>query len=443
LRTEPGFVCSACGYEALKWLGRCPECGEWNTLVERAGPARSEAAAAAPLAEVGAEADRRLQTGIAEFDRVLGGGLVPGSLVLLGGEPGVGKSTLLLQAAAGVCAQGHTVLYAAGEESLPQVRARAGRLGALHPRLLAVAETDPERLAGLIGRTGAAVAVVDSVQSLRDPTAPFAPGSIVQVREGALRLQRAARASGTATLLVGHINKEGALAGPKVLEHLVDAVLTFEGERWSSHRLLRAGKNRFGSTQELGVFRMEDDGLREVDNPSQVLLAERAAGTSGSVVVAAVEGTRPLLCEVQALLSGPAFGSPRRTATGIDTARLALILAVLERRCGLRCGAFDAYVKVAGGVRLDEPAADLGLALAIASVYRDRPVEPATVVVGEVGLAGEVRGVHRVAERLREAARLGFRQCLLPRSVGVPRAPAGLELVPVASVAEALAVALG
>ncbi len=355
----------------------------------------------------------------------------------------MGKSTLMLQVAAGLCASGHTVVYAAGEESLSQVRDRAERLGALHPRLLAVAETDPERLAAMCERSRPAVLMVDSVQSLRDPDLTFPPGSLVQVREGAIRIQRSGRATGVAVVLAGHINKEGALAGPKALEHLVDAVLTFEGERWSSYRLLRAGKNRFGSTQELGVFRMDERGLEEVTNPSQVLLAERTAGVPGSAVVAAIEGTRPLLCEVQALLSGPAYGTPRRTAAGVDTARLALILAVLERRCGLRCGAFDAYVKVAGGVRLDEPAADLGLALALASVFRDRSIDPGTVVVGEVGLSGEVRGIHRAPERIREAARLGFTRCLLPKAVGGVATPPGMEIVPVASVAQALAAAIG
>jgi len=422
-------------------MGRCPSCGEWNTIAQGVGGSGEQAAAAEPLAAASSEAGVRLMTGIGELDRVLGGGLVPGSLVLLGGEPGVGKSTLMLQAAAALCAAGHTVVYAAGEESLAQVRARAERLGALHPRLLAVAETDPDRIAALLERTRPTAVMVDSVQSLRDPSLSFPPGSLVQVREGALRLLRAGRASSVATLLAGHINKEGALAGPKTLEHLVDAVLTFEGERWSSYRLLRAGKNRFGSTQELGVFRMDEAGLQEVTNPSQMLLAERAAGISGSAVVVAIEGSRPLLCEIQALLSGPAYGTPRRTASGVDTARLALILAVLERRCGLRCGAFDAYVKVAGGVRLDEPAADLGLALALASVFRDRPIDPATVVVGEVGLSGEVRGVHRAEERLREAARLGFTRCLLPKAAGRVRAPEGMEVVPVASVHEALAAA--
>jgi DNA repair protein RadA/Sms len=437
------FACRSCGYETARWLGRCPSCGEWNTIGPTGPHGLQAAPAAEPLASVPLEASRRMPTGIGELDRVLGGGLPPGAMVLLGGEPGVGKSTLMLQAAAGLCAGGHTVVYAAGEESLPQVRARAERLGALHPRLLALAETDPDRLAGLVRRVRPAAMMVDSVQSLHDPAAPFPPGSIVQVREGAVRLGRAGRDEGVAVVLAGHINKEGALAGPKALEHLVDAVLTFEGERWSSYRLLRAGKNRFGSTQELGVFRMDEGGLREVANPSQVLLAERAAGVSGSAVVVAIEGSRPLLCEVQALLSGPAFGTPRRTASGVDTARLALILAVLERRCGLRCGAFDAYVKVAGGVRLDEPSADLGLALALASVFRDRALDPGTVVVGEVGLSGEVRGVHRAEERLREAARLGFQRCLLPKVNARARAPEGMAVVPVASVAEALAAGLG
>lgn len=438
------FICAACGYESARWLGRCPACGEWNTLTAAPSPAaQEEDAHVAAITEVAADDAARLQTGVGELDRVLGGGVVPGSLVLLGGDPGVGKSTLFLQAAAGICDGGGSVLYVSGEESARQLRLRAERLGVLNPRLLVAAITDVQVVAGLVARHRPAAVVVDSIQTLRHPDAPFTPGNVVQVRECAHVLLRLAKDTGTPVLLIGHINKAGALAGPKVLEHAVDAVLLFEGEREHAYRLLRAEKNRFGSTRELGVFEMGDRGLREVRNPSEWLLAERAAGVTGSVVLPCIEGTRTLLVEVQALLAGPVAGSPRRTTSGIDAARLAVLLAVLERRCGLHCGGLDAYVKVAGGVRIEEPAADLAVAVALASSFRDRPVDPRSVVLGEVGLGGEVRGVTRIPERLHEAARLGFDRAILPASGRRARVgPDGMSLVTVASVTEASDAAL-
>jgi DNA repair protein RadA/Sms len=444
MRPKATFVCAGCGYESARWLGRCPGCGEWNSLVgAEAQDARDVPAEAVPITDVGLEDSARVATGVGELDRVLGGGLVPGSLVLLGGDPGVGKSTLFLQAAAGICAAGGSVLYVSGEESARQLRLRAERLGALHGRLLVAGVTDVRTVAALVAERRPSAVVVDSIQTMRHPDLPLSPGSVAQVRECAHALLRLAKESGVPVLTIGHINKAGALAGPKVLEHAVDAVLSFEGERHHAYRLLRAEKNRFGSTQELGVFEMSDRGLVEVPNPSQWLLAERAAEAAGSVVLPSVEGSRTLLVEVQALLAGPAFGSPRRTTSGIDAARLAVLLAVLERRCALRCGGLDAYVKVAGGLRLDEPAADLAVAVALASCFRDRPVDGRTVVLGEVGLGGEARAVSRVPERLREAARLGFDRAVLPLPTRLaPAPPADIEVVPVASVGEAIAVAL-
>lgn len=393
--------------------------------------------------DVGLDDSRRLRTGIGELDRVLGGGVVPGSLVLLGGDPGVGKSTLLLQAAVGLCGSGRPVLYVSGEESPRQLRLRAERLGALHPDLLVGAATDVGAIASLVASRQPVAVVVDSIQTLRHADVAFTPGNMVQVRECAYALLRLAKDTGTPVLVVGHINKAGALAGPKVLEHVVDAVLLFEGDRHHAYRLLRAEKNRFGSTQELGVFEMGDRGLVEVANPSQWLLAERAPGSTGSVVLPSLEGTRTLLVEVQALLAGPTFGSPRRTTSGIDVARLAVLLAVLERRCGLHCGGLDAYVKVAGGVRLEEPAADLAIAVALASCFRDRPVDARCVILGEVGLGGEARAVSRVPERLREASRLGFDRAILPATGRQgSAAPDGMQVLRIGSVGEAIEVAL-
>lgn len=442
-RDRSVFTCQGCGYESTRWLGRCPGCGEWNTLVAvSATPVNTASKATAqPVGEIAEGYGHRLGTGIKEFDRVLGGGIVPGTLILLGGDPGVGKSTLLLQVA-GNLGRAETVLYVSGEESAAQVRSRAERLGAVAPRLLVAAETDTGNIRALCDRHTPALLIVDSVQTMRHPDCVLSPGSPVQIREVTGDLLVLAKSCGLGVVLVGHVTKAGLLAGPRLLEHTVDAVLLFEGERFSPFRLLRALKNRFGSTQELGVFQMAGAGLEQVPNPSAVFLAERALGSPGSVVTVTLEGNRPLLCEVQALLASPAFGNPRRTAYGIDGARLALLLAVLERRAGLRCGQLDAYVKVAGGVRLEEPASDLACALALASAFSERAVAPDMVACGEIGLGGEIRGVPRLEERLAEVARLGFRRAVVPVA-GELHGSTGLEAIRVNTLSEALSVVLG
>jgi DNA repair protein RadA/Sms len=431
-RARSVHACTECGAQQPRWLGRCPGCGAWGSLVEepvggepggdllRLEPARGGARGAARsgakavrLRDVDAASAPRLETGLGELDRVLGGGLVPGSVVLLGGEPGIGKSTLCLQLARAAVAAG-PVLYVTGEESLEQVRLRAERLGALPEGLLALAETRVEALAEPWREIRPALVLVDSIQTLRTERVESAPGSVAQVRESAAVLAATAKTHGTALLLVGHVTKEGALAGPRVLEHLVDAVLMFEGERGHPFRLLRAAKNRFGATDELGVFTMGERGLEGVANPSELFLAERRPGAPGSCIVPVIEGSRPLLLEVQALVSPAGYGTARRTCLGIDDARVALLLAVLDRRTPVDLLGCDVYVNVTGGVRVAEPAADLAVALALVSSRLDLPLPPDAAACGEVGLGGEVRRVGRLDQRLREAARLGFRRVLLP-----------------------------
>jgi DNA repair protein RadA/Sms len=442
------YVCQACGHVSAKWLGRCPGCGEWNTLAEevvRAAPrpTRPPAAAAEPVSVAAGDLTQETRTtsGLAEFDRVLGGGLVAGSVVLVGGDPGVGKSTLLTLIAHRLAQAGRPVLYVTAEESVRQTRLRAERLGALAPALLLLAETDLDVIAETVRRVRPTALVVDSIQTVYRSDVASAPGSVAQVRECAALLVRLAKDERVATFLVGHVTKEGALAGPRVLEHLVDTVLYVEGDRHHAYRVLRATKNRFGPTHEIGVFEMTPTGLVEVPNPSAAFLSERPAGTPGSAVVCAIEGTRPLLVEVQALVTPTHFGMPRRTASGVDYNRLVLLLAVLERRAGLRLADQDVYVSVAGGLTVEEPAADLGVALAVASSLRDRAVDPRTVVVGEVGLAGEVRTVPQLARRVAEAARLGFARVVVPARA-VPDLSAGLEVVGVRDLGDALRVLL-
>ena len=460
------FVCQECGYESGKWLGRCPGCGVWNSLVEeRLGPpaggrgprlrraaeagagGNGGAAEAVPIAEVALDDAVRRGTGLPEVDRVLGGGVVPGSLILVGGDPGVGKSTLALAVAhhmAGASSGAgdrRPVLYVSGEESVRQTKMRASRLGVDAPNLLVLAETDLDQIVSQIDRVRPSLVVVDSIQTVYRADITAAPGSVAQIRECTGDLLRLAKTEGgPAVLVIGHVTKEGAIAGPRVLEHMVDTVLYFEGERHHAYRVLRATKNRFGSTNEIGVFAMSGRGLTEVADPSALFLAERPEGASGSAVVCAVEGTRPLLLEVQALVTRTPFGMPRRTAAGIDYNRLLLLLAVLEKRAGLHLSAHDVYVSVAGGVSVDEPAADLGVALAVASSHRDRPVEAAAVAVGEVGLGGEVRAVSQIDRRIAEAAKLGFRRVVAPRAnlTGLDDPPAGVEITGVDDVAEAL-----
>src|SRR5881628_1796103 len=418
------FVCQQCGRAAPRWLGQCPGCGAWHALVEepvrepRKGSERRSPASAAPrpLAAVTAGAALRRSTGLAELDRVLGGGLVAGSVVLVGGDPGIGKSTLALQACGALARQGLPVLYVAGEESPEQVRLRADRLGMAEAGVLVVAETAAEVVAELIGETHPAAVVVDSIQTLHTGALGSAPGSVGQVRESAALLVARAKASGVACFLIGHVTKEGTLAGPRVLEHLVYTVLYFEGDGAHALRVLRAVKNRFGSTNEVAVFEMGESGLAEVPNPSAAFLAERPAGAAGSVVLATLEGSRPVLVELQALVSRSGLAMPRRTAIGLDPGRVALLLAVLEKRARLPLHDQDVFLNVAGGLRVDEPAADLAVVAAVASSARGRPLAEDVAVWGEVGLTGEVRAVARSEARLREAARQGFRRCVLPAS---------------------------
>lgn len=421
------YICQECGQESVRWLGKCPGCGNWNTLVEeavapqpalRAGisPGLSTGEKPVAIGDVEAEDAPRFPTGSGELDRVLGGGIVPGSFVLVGGDPGIGKSTILLQLAMRIAETHGKVLYVSGEESARQVRLRADRLGALSPQLFVVSETNLDVIEQHAVNMKPVVLIVDSIQTVFRPDLPSAPGSVTQVREAAAQLLRLAKSSGMSVFIVGHVTKEGSLAGPRVLEHIVDTVLYFEGERHASFRVLRAVKNRFGSTNEIGLFEMRDVGLIEVPNASELFLSERPLDVAGSVVVPSMEGTRPLLVEVQALVSASTFVSPRRTADGIDQNRVQLLIAVLEKRVGLLLGNHDAYVKVAGGVRIAEPAVDLGLAVALASSFRDQPPDPHTVVIGEVGLAGEVRAVSRVEQRIREAEKMGFRRVVLPRA---------------------------
>ncbi len=472
-KTSSVYVCTSCGAQSRQFFGRCASCGSWNTLVEQvappaadtrrrrpvapaseslppAQPRRSE-----PIAAVGERPLQRLSSGYGEFDRVLGGGLVPGSLVLLGGDPGIGKSTLLLQSARSMAARA-SVLYVSAEESAQQVKLRWRRLADAASGAPAggeevtagefqlLSETDLELVLQELESLRPAVAIIDSIQALHDGELGSAPGSVAQVRECAAALARIAKRQDTALLLVGHVTKEGMLAGPKVLEHLVDAVLTFEGDRFASHRLLRAVKNRFGATHELGVFEMRDRGLAEVTNPSELFLGADEP-SSGTATIVACEGTRPLVVELQALVSTTSYASPRRSATGIAVNRLHQILAVLEKHLGLPLSRFDCYLAVAGGLEVEEPAADLGVAAAVVASYRDLTLPPGTVLIGELGLGGQLRPVGQLELRLQEAARLGFTRAVVPKGSGLAKAAAslGLQLLEAATVAEALVKALG
>ncbi len=418
------YVCQTCGSQQLRWHGRCPDCGAWGSLQEEAAPALSGPATpptpltrslAVAISDVPPGSEPRRQCGLGEVDRVLGGGIVPGSALLLAGDPGVGKSTLLLQVAYALACRKHTTLYISGEESLQQIRMRSERLRTMHEEMLALAETELEVILQHIHQHKPTLTVVDSIQTTFDSRIESAPGSVSQVRNATMRLIRAAKETGTAVLLIGHVTKEGQIAGPRVLEHMVDVVLELEGERDFSFRILRAAKNRFGPTHELGVFTMGERGLEEVPNPSAAFLGERQLGTPGSAVVAVMEGTRSLLAEVQALVTpAPPFGAPRRNTTGIDVRRVAHLLAVLEKRYRMPLGQHDVFINVPGGLKIVEPATDLAVVLAVTSSFRDRPVQPDVVCFGEVGLTGEVRTVSHADRRVAEAARQGFATCLLP-----------------------------
>ena len=442
---ERKFVCQQCGRESIKWLGHCPDCEGWNTFVEmvvRATTLRSRALSAPEeLSLVSGEESPRLAPSLEEFNRVLGGGIVPGSLVLIGGDPGIGKSTLLLQVSAMVAQDGAKVLYVTGEESVGQVKLRANRLGLGGERLYVLPETNLETILEHIEGASPALVVIDSIQTVYLDGLGSAPGSVGQIRECTMRLMQWAKVAGVPILISGHVTKDGAIAGPRVLEHIVDVVLYMEGEPFSSYRLLRGVKNRFGSTNEVGIFEMRGNGLVEVANPSEVFLSQRAREAVGSAVVPTLEGTRPLLVEIQALTSTTSFGFPRRTANGIDFNRLLLITAVLTKRAGLSLGNQDIIVNVVGGLRVSEPAADLGVALAIASSLRGAAIDPNLVAIGELGLSGELRAVPHLERRLSEAAKLGFRRCLLPRTKKVD-VPQGIELIGAESLKEALRVAL-
>jgi DNA repair protein RadA/Sms len=417
------YVCQSCGYVSPRWTGKCANCNEWNTFVEEAPMpaklARKSGGVASKLdpislREVDSIDDVRFHSGVGEFDRVLGGGIVAGSVILLGGDPGIGKSTLMMQVALHL--NHKVVLYVTGEESPKQVKMRAERLGKISDNIQLLAETNLESITDVIERASPDLVIVDSIQTLYNPNLESAPGSVGQVRESTGMLTRVAKKKNIPIILIGHVTKEGAIAGPRVIEHMVDAVLQFEGERHYAYRILRGIKNRFGSTNEIGIFEMHDTGLREVLNPSEVFLSERTYGASGAAIVATLEGTRPLLIEVQALVSTTSYGMPQRTATGFDGRRLSMLLAVLDKRVGVNTGMHDVFVNVAGGIRIDEPAADLGIAASIISSLRDIPVDSRTVAIGEIGLGGEIRTIAHCDKRIQEAAKLGFQTIVVPKS---------------------------
>ena len=446
------FFCQECGYESAKWLGQCPACHEWNTFAEepKVSTSRGKTASAGrrtegkepvSLKHIDSDSQDRISTGMAELDQVLGGGIVPGSLVLVGGDPGIGKSTLLLQVCRNLAERLDQVLYISGEESLQQIKLRAVRIGEFSDSLKLLCETNLADIEAVVLKNKPQVVIIDSIQTMFQEEISSAPGSVSQVREATGVLMRLAKEQNIAIFIVGHVTKEGTVAGPRVLEHMVDTVLYFEGDRHASYRILRGVKNRFGSTNEIGVFEMTDIGLREVSNPSEYMLSGKPEGASGSVVVCMMEGTRPMLLEVQALVCKTNFGLPRRTAAGMDYNRLNLLMAVLEKRLNLPLSSYDAYVNIAGGVRLSEPALDLGLVLAIISSYRDVPIPDKTLVFGEVGLSGEVRAVGMSQQRVQEAKRLGFDRIILPKtSLSQLKNVTGIRLEGVSTVRDAMAV---
>lgn len=461
------FFCSECGYESAKWMGQCPACRSWNTMVEepvskagtKAGASGSRgltsqgqlretgrlsgvfAGGAAPslLSEIDLEEQDHISTGFKELDRVLGDGIVAGSLVLVGGDPGIGKSTLLLQVCRNLASKGQRVLYISGEESLKQIKLRANRIGPVTGELRFLCETSLERIEQAVTGTKPQIVVIDSIQTMYREEVTSAPGSVSQVRESTGLLMQIAKQNGIAIFVVGHVTKEGVVAGPRVLEHMVDTVLYFEGDRNASYRILRSVKNRFGSTNEIGVFEMMEEGLKEVENPSEYMLEGRPEQASGAVVSCSLEGTRPILLEVQALVTETNFGMPRRTAAGTDYNRVNLLMAVLEKRCRYEMSRLDAYVNIAGGMKMNEPALDLAIIMAIMSSYKDRPADPRMLIFGEVGLSGEVRSVSQAAKRVSEAAKLGFTSCLLPKVCAEKIKPIeGMKLIGVSNVREAI-----
>ena len=444
-KVKTAFVCQHCGMTSGKWLGRCPDCDAWNSFVEETAPRPAKETvprlglSGKPVAysEVRTDQAFRVSSGLPEFDRVLGGGVVAGSLVLLGGDPGIGKSTLLLQVAAHRAVNGDSVVYVSGEESERQIKLRGERLGIRGDSIFLFSETSLDRILDELKRMSASMMVLDSVQTVYSPRFSSAPGSISQVREVTAELLYFAKATSVPVFLIGHVNKEGNLAGPKALEHMVDTVLYFEGERHQAHRIVRAVKNRYGAAGELGVFEMTGEGLAPVSNPSGLFLSERPAGAPGSAVVCSLEGTRPLLLEIQSLVSTSSFGYPRRVAVGVDANRVTLLLAVLEKRAALNLSGDDVYVNVAGGLSVSEPVADLGLIASVASSFRARPLDSGTAFIGEVGLAGEVRHAQQVSLRVKEIARLGFGRAIVPKgNCPVADAPEGLEIVGISNISE-------
>lgn len=450
------FVCQECGYETPKWMGKCPGCHQWNTFVEEVVASKSagrhtfvtgnQSGKVKPerITDIQSHKEPRIETDMPEVNRVLGGGIVPGSLVLIGGDPGIGKSTILLQVSSQLARKKLKVLYISGEESPKQTKLRADRLGVLSEDLYVLSETNMADVSHQIDQIKPSFVVIDSIQTIFKEDVTSAPGSVTQVRECTSELMRIAKSNGIPIFIVGHVTKEGSIAGPRLLEHMVDAVLYFEGERHHTFRILRSVKNRFGSTHEMGIFEMKEEGLREVENPSEIFLEERSQGAAGSTVVASMEGSRPMLVEIQALISPTSYGNPRRMATGLDHNRVPLLMAVLEKRVGMLLQNQDAYVKVAGGVKLDEPAIDLAVAVSIASSFQDRPSKADDILIGEVGLTGEIRRVARIEQRVQEAAKLGFKRAIVPKkNLTGWTLPDDIEIIGVNSVQEALRETLG
>lgn len=441
------YFCQNCGYESAKWMGQCPGCHEWNTFVEeivdKSAPVKIKKAASeaqvAKLTEIKADQEERIGTGMPELDRVLGGGIVKGSLVLVGGDPGIGKSTLLLQVCRNLSLRECNILYISGEESLQQIKIRAQRIGEFGASLSLLCETNLDTIREVINRMKPQVVIIDSIQTMYNESVSSAPGSVSQIRETTGILMQIAKGSGISIFIVGHVTKDGVVAGPRVLEHMVDTVLYFEGDRHAAYRILRGVKNRFGSTNEIGVFEMCEDGLKEVENPSEFMLNGRPEDASGSVVACSMEGTRPILLEIQALVCHSNFGMPRRTAAGTDYNRVNLLMAVLEKRLGMSLGSCDAYINIAGGIRMNEPAIDLGLVLAIVSSYKEMPIDSKTICFGEVGLSGEVRAVSMAAQRVQEARKLGFNSCIIPEVCRENiKEVSGIRLVGVSNVQDAV-----
>ena len=442
------YFCQECGYESAKWMGQCPGCKSWNTFVEEpvsfsksASAKQIKDAEVVALKHVETDQEERIKTKIEELDRVLGGGIVPGSLLLVGGDPGIGKSTLLLQVCQRLCEDKHQVLYISGEESLKQIKLRANRMGEFTEDLLLLCETNLEIVKNVIQKRKPEVVIIDSIQTMYSEEVASAPGSVSQVRESTNVFMQLAKGLGISIFIVGHVTKEGTVAGPRVLEHMVDTVLYFEGDRHASYRILRGVKNRFGSTNEIGVFEMRQNGLVEVENPSEFMLNGKPENASGSVVACSMEGTRPILIEIQALVCSSNFGMPRRTAAGTDYNRVNLLMAVLEKRVGIHLSNYDAYVNIAGGIKMNEPAVDLGIVMAVVSSYKNQPIDEKTIVFGEVGLSGEVRAVNMPEQRVVEAKKLGFTTCIMPEvSREVVKNIKGIKIIGVKTINEALKV---